>query len=240
MARRAALAFAAAALFCAPMSSFAAEALTSNIPPFSLEQGSRPGLMREIVVEIAKRVGTDVPIVYGKSWPQSQEEAKSRPDTLIFPLARIPAREPHYQWVQKILDADTAFVTVPGKPKIETDTASRAAKAIGVREGSPLVKDLQDRGYANLVILKTSEDCARAVLDGKVDAWYAAVPEAAFNWIELKLPAAPVFGLKLSSIQLYIAASKNTPGIDLEKWRAAYAAMEKDGTRARILASYGL
>jgi ABC-type amino acid transport substrate-binding protein len=119
--------------------------LTSDIPPFSLEQGSRLGLMRVIVVEIA-----------------------------------------------------------------------------------------------NLVVLKTSEDCARAVLDDKVDAWYAAVPEAAFNWIELKLPAAPVFGLKLSSIQLYIAASKNTPGIDLEKWRTAYAAMEKDGTRARILASYGL
>jgi hypothetical protein len=50
-----------------------------------------------------------------------------------------------------------------------------------------------------------------------------------------------VFGLKLdTATPLYIAASKNTPGVDLEKWQAAYAEMEKDGTRARILAAYGL
>ena len=51
---------------------------------------------------------------------------------------------------------------------------------------------------------------------------------------------APAFGLKLETVPLYVAASRNTPGIDLEKWREVYAAMEKDGTRARILAAYGL
>jgi hypothetical protein len=42
------------------------------------------------------------------------------------------------------------------------------------------------------------------------------------------------------SAPIYMAASKSTPGIDLAQWRAAYAAMEQDGTRARILATYGL
>jgi hypothetical protein len=41
-------------------------------------------------------------------------------------------------------------------------------------------------------------------------------------------------------LQYYIAASKNTSATNLEKWRSAYAAMEKDGTRARVLAAYGL
>jgi ABC-type amino acid transport substrate-binding protein len=103
-----------------------------------------------------------------------------------------------------------------------------------------MVKDLQGRGYTNLVILKTSAENARALQEGKIDAWYAPAPEIAFNWIELKLPGGPVFGLKLDSAPIYVAASKNTPGIDLEKWRATFAAMEKDGTRARILAAYGL
>ena len=85
----------------------------------SIEQGPRVGFMREIVSEIARRTGTQVPIVYGKSWPQSQEEAKTRPDTLIFPLARTAAREPHYQWVQKVLDMDVAFATAPGKPRVK-------------------------------------------------------------------------------------------------------------------------
>jgi polar amino acid transport system substrate-binding protein len=240
MSHRAVVAFAAAVISCAPASSFGAEAFTSNIPPFSIEQGPQVGLVREIVAEVAKRLGTEVPIVYGKSWPQSQEEAKSRTDTLIFPLARTSTREPDYQWVLKVLDMDVAFATAPGKPKVETDVAARGAKAIGVREGSPMVKDLQGRGYTNLVILKSSADNVRALNEGKIDAWYAPAPEIAFNWIELKLPGSPAFGLKLDSAPLYVAASKNTPGIDFAKWQAAYVGMEKDGTRARILAAYGL
>lgn len=240
MKRRAIVAVAAAAFFCAPTISFAAEALTSNIPPFSIEQGPRVGFMREIVIEISRRIGIEVPITYGENWPQSQEEAKSRPDTLIFPLARTSTRETQYQWLVKVLDMDVAFATLQGKPKVETELAARSVKAIGVREGSPMVKDLQGRGYTNVVILKSSADNARALNEGKIDAWYAPAPEIAFNWIELKLPGAPAFGLKLDSAPLYIAASKNTPGIDFETWRAAYAGMEKDGTRARILAAYGL
>jgi polar amino acid transport system substrate-binding protein len=88
-------------------------------------------------------VGTNVTIAYGKSWPTSQEEAKSRPDTLIFPLARTKSREPDYQWVFKVIDADVAFATAPSRPKVEGDAAARALKGIGVRDGSPMVKDLQ-------------------------------------------------------------------------------------------------
>jgi ABC-type amino acid transport substrate-binding protein len=135
---------------------------------------------------------------------------------------------------------DVAFATAPGRPKVETDVAARALKGIGVRDGSPMVKDLQGRGYTNLVIVKSSAENARALHEGKIDAWYAPAPEVAFNWMELRLPGAPAFGLKLDSVPLYIAASKDTPGINLEKWRAAYAAMERDGTVARILAAYGL
>ena len=240
MRRHACLAVAAGAFFCAPTLSLAADAFTSNIPPFSIEQGQRVGFVREIVSEIGRRLGTDITVVYGNSWPNSQEEAKSRPDTLIFPLARTKAREPDYQWVVKVIDADVAFATGPGRPKVETDAAARVLKGIGVRDGSPMVKDLQGRGYSNLVILKTSAENARALQEGKIDAWYAPAPEIAFNWIELKLPGGPVFGLKLDSAPIYVAASRNTPGIDLEKWRATFAAMEKDGTRARILAAYGL
>ena len=240
MINRATAAFAAAAFFCAPTSSLAVDAFTSNIPPFSIEQGPRVGFVREIVSAIADRLGTNVTIVYGKSWPKSQEEAQSRPDTLIFPLARSKDREPNYQWVVKILDADVAFASAPGRPKVETDAAARALRGIGVRDGSPMVKDLQGRGYTNLVIAKTSAENARELNEGRIDAWYAPAPEIAFNWIELKLPGAPAFGLKLDSAPIYVAASKITPGIDLAKWQATFAAMEKDGTRARILAAYGL
>jgi len=235
------MSFVAATLYGTAISSLAAEALTSNIPPFSIEQGTRAGFVREIVTEIARRSGTEIKVIYGTNWSQSQEEAKSRPDTLVFPLARTAARESQYQWVQKVLDMDVAFATAPAKPRVENDAAARALKAIGVRDGSPMVKDLQGRGYTNLVIVKSSAENARALNDGTIDAWYAPVPEIAFNWVELKLAGAPAFGLKLdSATPLFIAASKNTPGVDLEGLRAAYASMERDGTLRQILSAYGL
>ncbi|MBI3436664.1 MAG: ABC transporter substrate-binding protein [Proteobacteria bacterium] len=178
MRQRAIAAAAVSAFFlAAPTSTPALEAFTSSIPPFSIETGPRAGFVREIVTEMAKRVGRDLPIVYGASWPKSQEEAQTRADTIIFPLARTKTREPQYQWLQKIIDLDVVFATAPGRPAADSEAATRALARVGVRDGSPMAKDLRDRGYTNLVILKTSAD---------------------------------------------------------------YAAMERDGTRARILATYGL
>jgi len=230
----------AATLFGATASSFAADALTSNIPPFSIEQGGRVGFVWEIVSEIAKRSGTEINVIYGSNWPQSQEEAKSRPDTLVFPLARTAARESQYQWVQKILDMDVAFATAPGRPKVETDAAARPLKASAYATAHPWSRT--SRTAATPTSSSSSRrPRTRALHDGTIDAWYAPVPEVAFNWVELKLAAAPAFGLKLNSTTpLFIAASKNTPGIDLEKLRAAYASMERDGMLARILGTYGL
>jgi hypothetical protein len=45
---RVVIAFAAAACLGATTFSFAADALTSNIPPFSIEQGPRVGFVRDI------------------------------------------------------------------------------------------------------------------------------------------------------------------------------------------------
>ena len=76
----------AAVVFCSISTlSLAADAFTSDIPPFSSEQGPRVGFVREMVVEVGKRLGSNVTIVYGQSWPKSQEEAKSLTDTLTNP-----------------------------------------------------------------------------------------------------------------------------------------------------------
>ena len=90
-------ALAAVVFCCISTLSLAADAFTSDIPPFSSEQGPRVGFVREMVVEVGKRLGSNVTIVYGQSWPKSQEEAKSRTDTLIFPLARTKTREPLFE-----------------------------------------------------------------------------------------------------------------------------------------------
>lgn len=228
-----------AVLLCAVLPVRGAEVLTGNIPPFSIEKGERPGFVREIVAAMAKEVGVALPVTY-MHWPTAQETAKTRLDTIIFPLARTKTREPHYNWIQKILDMDVAFATAPGKPTVTTDAQAKALGRVGVRLGAPMEGELKKLGYTNLVVIKASTDLAKALQAGEIDAWYAPAPEIAFNWAELKLAGVPQFGLKYSSVPLYVAASKNIPGIDMEKWRQAYVRLEQNGTVSRILASYGL
>ena len=215
----------------------AVEILTGNIPPFSIENGERPGFVREIVAEMAKLVGVEANVTY-MNWPQAQELAKTQADTLVYPLARTPAREPHYVWIQKLLDMDVLFATAVGRPPVASEAEAKSLPRIGVREGSPMVKDLQDRGFANLVIVKSPDENARALVAGRIDAWYAPAPEIGFNWTTLKLPGAPVWGAKLDSAPLYVAASKNSPGIQPAEWQRAFAKLKDDGTIERILGAY--
>ena len=153
-------------------------------------------------------------------------------------LARTPAREPHYVWIQKLLDMDVLFATAAGRPPVASEAEAKSLARIGVREGSPMVKDLQDRGFANLVIVKSPDENARALVAGRIDAWYAPAPEIGFNWTTLKLPGAPVWGVKLDSAPLYVAASKNSPGIQPADWQRAFVKLKDDGTIERILGAY--
>ncbi len=227
----------ALALVASSAHAAALEILTGNIPPFSIEQGDKPGFVREIVAAIAKDIGVEPKVTY-MNWPQAQELAKTQRDTLIFPLARTSTREPHYTWVQKIIDMDVLFATAPGKPPVESEEAAKRLTRIGVREGSPMVRDLQGRGFTNLVIVKAPSDNAKALVAGEIDAWYAPAPEIGFNWRQLDLPGVPAWGAKLDTVPLYVAASQNSPGIDIEKWRAAFARLKAEGVIDRILADY--
>jgi len=83
MVSRVLMSLAAAVLSGVAMSSLAAEALTSNIPPFSIEQGPRVGFMREIVSEISRRSGTEMTVVRsrpsacatGRRWSRTSRDA---------------------------------------------------------------------------------------------------------------------------------------------------------------------
>jgi polar amino acid transport system substrate-binding protein len=213
------------------------EFLSGNIPPFSIAEGERKGFVRDIVAEMAKLAGVEFKVTY-HPWPKSQELAKTAPNTGIFPLARTKEREPHYQWIQKLWDMDVVFATAPGKPKVAGIDAAKALARVGVRQGSPMVKDLQGRGFTNLVIVKTPAENARALAEGTIDAWYAPKPEIAFNWAILKLAGQPGYGFVTESVQLYVAASKNSPELDVTKWQAAFATLKANGTIDRIIASY--
>jgi len=212
--------------------------VSANIPPFSIKEGPRPGFVREIVHEMARRAGVPFAVDYTNSWPGSQKIARGRANTVIFPLARTKRREPHYLWIQKLWDVPIIFATAPGKPKITSIAKAKALKAIGVRRGSPMVKDLQARGFTNLAIVKTPGESARNLAAGRIEALYAPWPEMAYNWKLSGANGNAARGLTTRIIHVNVAAAKASPAIDLAKWRAAFAAMEREGMVKAIVEKY--
>lgn len=211
--------------------------VSAHIPPFSIKDGERAGFVRDIVNELAERVGVPFDLQYAESPREAVKIAQSRPNTVIFPLAKTKPREPHFLWLQKVREIPILFASAPGKPAIASVAQAMALKAIGVRRGFA-VKDLKERGFDNLVVVDVPEDNARALAMGRIDAWYAPEPEVLYTWNATGQKGPVVRGLTTRTIHSYIAASKPSPEINLSRWRLAFDLMQREGKIDAIVESY--
>jgi polar amino acid transport system substrate-binding protein len=228
------------ALLLGPSPTASADQITfvsAHIPPFSIKDGKRAGFVRDIVSELAERIGVPFELQYAASPREAMKIAQSRPNTVIFPLARTKQREPHFLWVQKVSEVPILFGSAPGKPQIATVAQAKSVNAIGVRRGFA-VKDLSDRGFENLVVVEIPEDNARALAAGRIEAWYAPEPEILYTWNSTDQMGLVVRGLTTRTIDSYIAASKPSPKITLSLWRAAFDAMQREGKVDELIDSY--
>jgi len=211
--------------------------VSAHIPPFSIRDGERPGFFREIAAELARRVGIEMKVEYARSHPAAVKIVHARPNTVIFPLARTQSREPNFLWIQKVREVPVLFVSAQGKPKIETIDQAKKLGAVGVRRGFA-VKDLKKRGLENLVVVNTPEENAKALAAAKIDAWYAPEAEILYTWTKSGQTMPLIRGFSTWTIHGHFAASKASPSIDVEAWRAAFKAMEREGLIEKIVGSY--
>ena len=228
------------ALAIAPTPSLAGDKITFvsfHVPPFSIKGGQRVGFVREIARELSRRVGISMKVGYAKSPKAALKIVKTRPNTLIFPLARTKKREPHFLWLQKVRDVPLFFASAPGKSRIQTIAQAKAAVAIGVRRGFA-VRDLKKRGFKNLVIVRTPEENAKALAAGRIAAWYAPEPEILYTWRTTGQKGRLGRGLTTRIVQSYIASSKSSPLVNVARWRSAFADMQREGLIERIVESY--
>ena len=208
-----------------------------HAPPFSISGGERPGIVREIVSEIAQRVGVPMMLEYAESAPAAIKIVQSGRNRVVFPLARTEQREPHFLWIQKTIEVPLLFASLAGKPKITTIDQVKKIQAIGVRRGFA-VRDLHKRGLKNLRVANTPEENAVSLATGVIDTWYGPEAELLYSWKTTGQKDALVRGLSTRTINSYLAASKASPGIELDAWRQAFAAMVKEGAVQEIMARY--
>ncbi len=208
---------------------------TYQVPSASVSEHPGPGhgVIHELVKELAHRVGHTGYIEY-MPWYRAQEIAQSEPRVGILALTRSPEREARYRWLVELLQDDLVLV---GSPGVDVSDLSRVKdRPVGVLERSGAEALARSLGFSKLSPQREEWMNAKRMKDRRIDAWIApramvvhAVREVRGNLDVLQ------FGQVVRTSRLYLATSPDLPDAEAEKWQAAWATMQTDGSAARIV-----
>ncbi|WP_029007772.1 substrate-binding periplasmic protein [Azospirillum halopraeferens] len=212
--------------------------MTADIPPYSIQSGDRPGFIRELLAEMANVLGVSIETSF-HPMGQAHALAQEGENTLVFPLARTPAREEKYTWVVKMFDIEASFLSAPGTPAVAGLDDARARR-IGVLKGSAFAAFLADKGFTGVIDFATSAESAAKLKAGEIDIWFADATEAVAVWRAAGNTADLVKGYRAFTGALWLGASPKSPAIDIAAWQDAVQVLQQDGTFDRIYHSYGL
>ena len=211
------------------------ELVTSDLSPYSIEVGLRPGFFVEIVSHIEDRLGTNRPIDFFP-WPRAQMLAGTQGNRLIFPLTRTPQREDYFNWLIDVASLDYVFITLDGK-EISLKEA-RKLDRITVQQSTPFESFLKAQGFTNIVSSPNASDThIRLLTAGRVNAWFTAKDLADYALLENNILNA-TFSEPIETSRVYIATSQEFPAELAENYRRIFAELKSDGTVDHILRQY--
>lgn len=197
------------------------------------------GFTVEIVQEIQKRLGNKEAIQV-VPWSRGLDFLNSKPNTLLFSMARTPERSPLYQWIGPISSIDYGLYAKTDFPeKIRSFEDAKKIRLIGVYRNDIRDQTLTAMGFKNLDRASSSISSFKKLMIGRIPVYAdskmgveSLARAAGYQVSDVKR----VFDLFKS--HLYIAASKDTDARTITLWNRTLEEMKKDGTFARIQRKY--
>ncbi|WGL59878.1 transporter substrate-binding domain-containing protein [Pigmentibacter sp. JX0631] len=177
-------------------------------------------------------------------WKRAQEEtlANSDKQSFIIPFTRNAEREPNYNWVSKLYDAETVFITKKGTTKLNSISEAKGKK-IGVLLGSSYETAISNEknglNKADIEAVPNDATNAKKLEATKIYAWYTGVigAIATFNVEKMAIDSFE-FGNKIDIEENYIATSKGTAKELVEKVKDAIEAFKKTAEYKTIIKKY--
>ncbi|MQA22848.1 substrate-binding periplasmic protein [Rugamonas rivuli] len=214
--------------------------VAADLPPYAVAQGgASPGLLVELVQDLARRLGTPVTVEF-YPWQRALTMATVLPRIAVMPVTRTPERETLFRWLVKLHQQNFVFVALHGGVDVRDLTLLRRQRLVVLR-GSPHKRVLQELDFIDVAECSTVRECMRMVKKGIADATYGGEDvhrnaAGADGNREAEFDFSPVF----RSGDIWLAGSLDFSEDDGRKWRAALESARADGTLARILRKYGL
>ncbi|KTT31937.1 hypothetical protein SB18R_00040 [Pseudomonas oryzihabitans] len=228
------------ALVCTGVRADALEVVTEDYPPFSLVQAD--GRVTGFSVELVRLLLARAELVAEPQvmpWARAFAQAQGRPGVLIFSLARIPEREALFEWVVPLTETNLCLFSWQGRvrPLASLEAAhglqiatvnGDAGERILLERGFTVGRELQSGAHYSLNLEKLKA--------GRVDLWVAnravvdhLARQAGYDPRRDLVPA-----YCLPSYPVYLAASLNTAPEVVTRLRAAFVALQQDGTLATL------
>lgn len=213
-----------------------------EVPPLTLNEPTRKGVVGDIVLEAIRRAGhTSKLVVVPSARAMSMVQSEDSRDELLIPLARQSAREDYYSWIAPVIKVNRAFFSL--ERKVNSFAEARASlRHIAVARGTAGVNILREQGFSDTQIYQVADTIAGAkmLLLGRVDAWYG--PALQFReWQRSEDPRHRAkMGAPLGATFNYLACSLRCNPSVRAQLADAIAKMRKDGSIKAIETRYGI
>ncbi|MFC3530961.1 hypothetical protein ACFOLG_02070 [Vogesella facilis] len=236
-------------LSCLPVAANAARllAVTTEFPPFQ-SAGPQPwGLALQAAKALAARNGDTLDIRF-LPWARAYQIAESTPDTLIFCLARTPARETRYGWVGQIARNDVQLWRLRSRPEVAPRTLAAARRwQLGVTAQDMKTRYLLQHGFVmNDNLQESSDDLSNIhkLFAGRIDLLPFSSSTVLHYWLASNgldgKALEPALALPAISGALYLAFSPGSNRQRAANYAAQFRRLQQDGSLTRWRAALQL
>ncbi len=206
--------------------------ITENFPPFNFAgaDGTAKGRSTAIVRGILMRLGQTASIEM-RPWADGYNLALNTSNVALFSTQRTLARDPLFKWVGPIGSFEKAlYAEANSTIAIPSLDAARKVGSICVVKDDVRQQMLTERGFTNLKLEMSDEQCIADLLSGTTDLWFGSTDSEPFSaYLAGVDPGIMKMVYSVEKNEIFIAFSKTTPDATVQAWQSALDKMKSDG-----------
>lgn len=216
--------------------------LTEENPPFHFtDKGVLKGLAVEVLQRMWERMGEPRREISVMPWARAYEAAQTKPGTVLFVTARLPAREKLFKWVGPITTSKLVLITTRDNEIRLRSDADIGRYRIGVVTDDVAEIIMRSMGIPNdrLDASPDHSTSVRKLLAGRIDLMVKG--EKSLNEFLKGIGQKPEdFKAlrKVAGVQVCFAFHRDTPDAVIKQYQDALNSLKADGTLGRIVRQY--
>ncbi|MFD2165742.1 substrate-binding periplasmic protein [Thalassotalea euphylliae] len=197
-----------------------------------MEGGELKGPATDVIVKVLERAQLDYRIDV-LPWARAYTLATTKPNTLIFSIARTQPREDAFHWIGALMKLQYFFY---GHEDQFPENAYQAEQFKHMRIGgileSATYQYLRANGFERLYHVANPSQNYDKLLSGRIDLFTANVASFKASCVKFNKDCSqikPIAPVGIPATQLYFALSKNTSQDIVDKIRKAYQQLRDEG-----------